>query len=154
MSKQRTLQLDHQHNIVNTDTPISEPTKAQKKIHRGSLWTGPGVLLRLEGLMLLTMASYFYAQYGAGWLFFGLFILAPDLSMVGYIANPRVGAIIYNIFHTYVLPTILIVSGIVIGSSLMISLALIWFAHIGMDRLFGYGLKYMSAFKNTHLNRV
>ncbi|MEM8533076.1 MAG: DUF4260 domain-containing protein [Chloroflexota bacterium] len=152
MSTQQTLHLAHQHDTTDTDNMVTTPT--QKEAHQERLWAGPRVLLRLEGLMLLTLSVYLYAQYGSGWLLFGLLLLVPDVSMVGYLVNPRVGAIIYNSFHTYVLPTILIVSGIVIGSSLMVSLALIWFAHIGMDRLLGYGLKYMSAFKHTHLDRV
>ena len=152
MSTQQTLHLAHQHKTIDTGNTTTKPT--QKETHQERIWSGPSILLRMEGLMLLTLASYFYAQYGSGWLFFGLLLLVPDVSMLGYLANPRVGSIIYNIFHMYILPTILILSGIVLGSSLLISLALIWFAHIGMDRLFGYGLKYTSAFKHTHLDRV
>ena len=35
-----------------------------------------------------------------------------------------------------------------------IKLGLIWLAHIGMDRAIGYGLKYPTNHKDTHLQRV
>ena len=154
MTTQQTLHLDNQHNITDTNDTTNKQANVRKDISGSVIWSGPKVLLRLEGLVFLTLAVYFYAQYGSGWFLFGLLLLIPDVSILGYLVSPRLGAIIYNSFHTYVLPTILVLSGILIGSSLMISLALIWFAHIGMDRLFGYGLKYTSAFKHTHLDRV
>ena len=85
---------------------------------------------------------------------FLLLFLAPDLSMLGYLANPRLGSLVYNLAHTYFVPLVLAGIGLVASSHLCILLALIWAAHIGMDRLLGYGLKYPTAFKDTHLQRV
>jgi Domain of unknown function (DUF4260) len=116
--------------------------------------TGPGTLLRVEGGVLLATGATFYWVNGGSWVLFALLILAPDISMLGYLFGPKVGAATYNLFHTYALPATLATFGVLAGSPLAVSVALVWFAHIGMDRLVGYGLKYTSGFKDTHLNRV
>jgi hypothetical protein len=114
----------------------------------------PGVLLRVEGAVMLALAVLLYALQGGSWLLFVLLILAPDLSALGFLAGTKVGAATYNLFHTYLLPAALGAYGLLGTNSLALSLALIWFAHIGGDRLVGYGLKYETAFKDTHLGRV
>lgn len=78
----------------------------------------------------------------------------PDIGMLGYLAGTRVGAAVYNAFHTYPAPGVLAAVGLLTDRPLAVALALIWFAHIGMDRLFGYGLKYPTHFKDTHLSHV
>jgi hypothetical protein len=115
---------------------------------------GPAALLRTEGVALLALSVLLYWINGGSWLLFGVLLLAPDLSMLGYIAGPRVGAAIYNAFHTYAVPAVVGALGMIFASPLMVAVALIWFAHIGMDRTVGYGLKYPSSFKDTHLERV
>jgi hypothetical protein len=85
---------------------------------------------------------------------FLLLLLAPDLSMLGYLMNPQVGSVVYNLAHTYVVPLTLAGIGLFASSPLCVLLALIWVAHIGMDRLLGYGLKYPTAFTDTHLQHV
>lgn len=114
----------------------------------------PRRLLHLEGLVVLiaALALYFDASYG--WLLLLVLFLAPDLSMIGYLAGPDVGALAYDIVHTYTLPVALAVVGVVWDASTATQIALIWAAHIGMDRLLGFGLKYPTAFKDTHLQRV
>jgi hypothetical protein len=114
----------------------------------------PGLLLRIEGATVLALALLIFSRTGGNWLMFALLALAPDLSMLGYLAGTRVGARIYNLFHIYPLPALLAVYGLLAPNPLALSLALIWFAHIGADRLLGFGLKYPSAFKDTHLSRV
>lgn len=117
-------------------------------------WLRPGVLLRVEGATLLALAAWLYAQSGGqGWLF-AVLLLAPDLAMLGYLAGKGPGAAVYNLFHTYPLPAALAAYGLLAGAPLATHLALIWFAHLGMDRLMGYGLKYATDFKDTHLARV
>jgi hypothetical protein len=83
-----------------------------------------------------------------------LLFLAPDLSILGYLSGPRVGSATYNTIHTFVPPIALGAAGLLSGSELPTQLALIWLAHIGMDRALGYGLKYPGAFKESHLQRV
>jgi hypothetical protein len=114
----------------------------------------PSVLLRAEGLAVLVGALVLYFDSGYGWLPLVLLVLAPDLSMFGYLGGPATGALAYDVAHTYVLPIALGVIGVVGGSDTSTQIALIWLVHIGADRLLGYGLKYPSAFKDTHLQRV
>lgn len=111
----------------------------------------PRHLLRLEGLAALAAAlAVYFSLDGPVWLLVVL-ALAPDLSAVGYLAGPRVGSLAYNVVHTYVLPLALAGAGVWFGSTLAIQIAAIWAAHIGADRLFGYGLKFPSGFSDTHL---
>jgi hypothetical protein len=114
----------------------------------------PAALLRVEGVALLVLSVLLYRVNGGGWLMFGVLLLAPDLSMLGYLAGPQVGAAIYNTFHTYAMPAVVGALGMIFASPLTVAVALIWFAHIGMDRTVGYGLKYPTSFKDTHLERV
>jgi hypothetical protein len=116
--------------------------------------SGPWVLMRVEGAVLLVLSVLLYWLNGGSWVLFGLLFLAPDLSMLGYVVGARVGAGVYNVFHTYALPAVLTTYGLVGGSTAAVSLALIWLAHIGMDRMLGYGLKYSGGFKDTHLGRL
>ena len=114
----------------------------------------PSVLLRLEGAAVFVAAVVLYFHEGFGWLAFVLLALAPDLAMIGYAAGERTGAATYDIVHTEALPIALAVVGVVADRDLALQLALIWLAHIGADRMLGYGLKYPSGFKDTHLQRV
>src|SRR5215207_1457558 len=63
-------------------------------------------------------------------------------------------AAVYNVFHAYPLPAALGAFGLLGGSPVTLAVALIWFAHIGADRLMGYGLKYPAGFEGTHLGRL
>ena len=88
-----------------------------------------------------------------GVLFF-ILLLTPDISMLGYLLNNKVGAMIYNLFHTYSLSIGLVICGLILSNETVLVIGIIWSAHIGMDRMIGYGLKYSTEFKDTHLNRV
>jgi hypothetical protein len=114
----------------------------------------PHLLLRLEGLAVVAAAIVLYFHEDFGWILFVALILAPDLSFAGYAFGPKVGAIAYDAVHTEILPVALGTLGVVADSSAATKIALIWLAHIGADRLLGYGLKYPAAFKDTHLSRV
>jgi hypothetical protein len=114
----------------------------------------PAVLLRLEGVAVLGASIALYADGGWSWLAYVLLLLAPDLSMLGYFAGPRAGALVYDLVHFSALPVALGTAGVVVDSGLPVQLALIWLGHIGMDHALGYGLKYPTAFGDTHLQRV
>ena len=114
----------------------------------------PSPLLRAEGAVIFLAATTVYWREDNSWLLYLLLVLAPDLSMLGYLAGPRVGSAVYNAAHTTVLPVALALYGYLGDSSLALALALIWLAHIGVDRLVGYGLKYPDEFRETHLARV
>ena len=103
---------------------------------------------------MLAAACVLYHELHGRWLWFGLLFLAPDVSMLGYLVNDRLGATIYNLFHTYTTPIALLCLPWLAGQASYAWLAVIWSAHIGFDRMLGYGLKYESAFKDTHLQRT
>lgn len=121
---------------------------------RSSFLARPAVLLKAEGATMLSASVALYWLNGENWWLFALLLLTPDASMLGYLAGPRIGATVYNIFHSYPLPAVLGIFGLVAGAPLAVAISLVWFAHIGMDRAIGYGLKYESEFKDTHLGRV
>jgi hypothetical protein len=114
----------------------------------------PRLLLRLEGLAVAGGALAAYVDRDYGWLLLVALVLAPDVSFLGYLAGPRVGAVAYNAVHTYIGPVALGAAGVVGDSNTAVQVALIWLIHIGVDRLLGYGLKYPTAFTDTHLQRV
>lgn len=114
----------------------------------------PARLLRLEGLAVASGALVLYFDAGFGWLLLVLLILAPDLSALGYLAGKTVGAVTYDTVHTYVGPLALGVVGIVTEREIAAQIAIIWLTHIGADRFLGYGLKYPTNFRDTHLQRV
>lgn len=110
-------------------------------------------LLRLEGLLEFAAAVALYAHLGGnGWIFAAL-VLTPDVAMLGYLLNTRVGAFCYNLAHTTALPLAIAVIAFLSGATTALLLALIWIAHIGMDRSVGYGFKSPDSFKSTHLSR-
>jgi hypothetical protein len=114
----------------------------------------PRLLLHLEGLAVLLGAVVLYGHVSGNWGAFLLLLLTPDLTMLGYLAGPKTGSVIYNSVHYYGLPIVLGLLALAGGWTTGLALALIWTAHIGMDRLFGYGFKYPSDFKNTHFQRM
>jgi hypothetical protein len=114
----------------------------------------PSFLLRLEGLTLFTVCLLAYHHLGANLWHFFLLLLVPDLSMAGYVLNVRVGAATYNAGHTLAWPLAGIAAAWLTGTGMLIPYALIWLAHIGLDRVLGYGLKYPTHFHDTHLQRV
>jgi hypothetical protein len=120
----------------------------------GTVTGGLRTLLRLEGLALFAGMTLLYAVWGGSWWVYALLFLVPDLSFLGYLAGPRVGAIIYNAAHSYMAPMTLMTTGFGLDSPLTLSIAMIWLAHIGIDRALGFGLKYSAGFGFTHLGRI
>ncbi|MEO8285139.1 MAG: DUF4260 domain-containing protein [Chloroflexota bacterium] len=141
---------------INTTLAASNPEQAAtRKIRTGEVPVlgQPSILLRIEGLVLLAGSLLLYARNGGEWVPFLALLLVPDLSMVGYLKGPAAGAALYNLFHNYLPAAGLAAFGVLGGNQLLLLLALIWLAHIGMDRVLGYGLKYSSGFKDTHIGR-
>jgi hypothetical protein len=129
---------------------MSETTAAETGAPTGGVRT----LLRLEGLALFVGMTVLYGVWDGSWLVYVLFFLAPDLSFAAYLAGPRVGAIVYNAAHAYLAPMALMTIGFASAEPLVLSVAMIWLAHIGIDRALGYGLKYSKGFGYTHLGRI
>jgi hypothetical protein len=118
----------------------------------GAVSGAPRAWLRLEGLAVLSLALLLYGRGGHSWLLFAALFLAPDLSVVAYLAGPRLGALGYNLAHSYVGPALAAVLALLTGRPPVV--ACLWAAHIGFDRALGYGLKYPSGFADTHLGRI
>jgi len=114
----------------------------------------PRLLLRLEGVALALVAVFAYAKLGASWWLFAVAVIAPDLSMAGYLAGTRIGSIAYNAFHITLGPLLLALAGFLLPQFDMLAVALAWLCHIGVDRAVGFGLKYKVGFPFTHLGRV
>jgi hypothetical protein len=111
-------------------------------------------LLRLENLALAVAAVLTFRSVGGTWGLFAVLFLLPDLSMLGYLAGPSLGARLYNLAHTYIAPALVAALGWTTDHGLWLQAALIWCAHIGVDRALGFGLKYATGFADTHLGRL
>ena len=120
----------------------------------GAVTGGLRTMLRLEGLTLFTGMTLLYAVWGGSWWVYAILFLAPDLSFAAYLANPKTGAIVYNAAHSYMAPVAMMTSSFAFADPLWLSIAMIWMAHIGIDRALGYGLKYSAGFGFTHLGRI
>src|SRR6202140_3129367 len=120
----------------------------------GAVTGGLRTLLRLEGLALFAGMTLLYAVWGGSWSVYLILFLVPDLSFAAYLAGPRFGAVIYNAAHSYLAPMALNVAGFATNEPLILSIAMIWLAHIGIDRALGFGLKYNAGFGFTHLGRI
>lgn len=112
----------------------------------------PRHYLRAEGLAVLAVALGGYLALDGPLALLVALALAPDLSMLGYLAGPRLGSLSYNVVHTYVLPLALGAVGVIADVRLALLVALVWAGHIGADRLAGFGLKFESGFEDTHLS--
>jgi hypothetical protein len=120
----------------------------------GAATGGVRTLLRLEGVVLFAGMTMLYALWDGSWWVYAILFLAPDLSFAAYLAGPKAGAIIYNAAHSYLGPVALMTAGFALAAPLTLSIAMIWLAHIGIDRALGYGLKYQAGFAFTHLGKI
>jgi hypothetical protein len=116
--------------------------------------TRPSALLRIEEAILLLVTLFTYQHLHYSWLLFAILFLTPDLFMLGYLINAHAGAAIYNLVHTLTLPFALLFLSYLQHWQRAPAIALIWTAHIAFDRLLGYGLKYPTFFKDTHLQHI
>lgn len=117
----------------------------------GVVATWPLTLLRVEGAAIFGSTIWAYSRLGLSWWTFGALLLLPDLGMAGFVANTRLGAATYNSVHTETPPILLLCYGLAQSNKPVMGAALTWLAHIAMDRMLGFGLKYEDSFKHTHL---
>jgi hypothetical protein len=120
----------------------------------GAVTGTPRRWLRVEGLAALVAGAAIYLAAGGPWLLLVPFVLAVDLSMVGYLAGPRTGALVYNLAHNQATGLLVLGAGAVSGISPLVLAGAVLVGHTGMDRLAGYGLKYPTSFGDTHLGRI
>lgn len=114
----------------------------------------PVTVQRLEGAAILVAAVFAFDASGWSWWWFTGLLLAVDISMLGYLIGPKVGATTYNALHSLIGPSALLGWWALDGPFLSLALGAIWLAHIGLDRATGYGLKHEDSFRHTHLGMI
>lgn len=112
------------------------------------------LFLRIEYGIAFAMLLFIYNQFDFSWWLFFILLFVPDLTMIGYAINTRIGAIIYNFGHSFNLPLLLLGVSLFFSNEFLLMVTIIWVAHILMDRCFGFGLKYEHSFNETHLQRL
>jgi hypothetical protein len=110
--------------------------------------------LHLEGAAALLAGAALYRSFGGDWLWLVPLLLVPDVSIAGYALGPATGAFIYNVVHNWAVALVLVALGLWLASLPLEIAGAVLVAHVGMDRLFGFGLKHVTAFKDTHLQRA
>jgi hypothetical protein len=134
--------------MTTTSTAVSPPATL------GAVTGTPRRWLRVEGLAALVAGAGIYLASGGPWLLLVPFLLAVDVSMAGYLAGPRAGALVYNLAHNQATGLLVLGAGVASGVSPLVLAGAVLVGHAGMDRLAGYGLKYPTAFGDTHLGRI
>src|SRR5689334_22117496 len=104
-------------------------------------------LIRLEEAMMLMLAAYLKTNLSYDWWLYWVLFLAPDVGMIGYVVNTKVGAFTYNLLHHKGVAVALFMAGIYFGSEALQFTGLLLFGHSSFDRMLGYGLKYSDSFK-------
>lgn len=112
----------------------------------------PRVWLRVDGAVLFVASIIFFATTHQPWWVYPALLFVPDIFMLGYLRNTALGAFFYNAGHSYLLPSLVVLFGW--HHPMTLAIGLIWLGHVGFDRLMGYGLKYDSGFKDTHLGSL
>lgn len=111
-------------------------------------------LLLLEELAMFLLAAAALYVFNAAWWIYLLLLVGPDVGMIGYVINERIGAITYNLFHHKGVAVLIFLAGVFIDSSVAMLAGTVLFGHSSMDRLFGYGMKYFTGFHHTHLGII
>jgi len=111
-------------------------------------------LIHIEALIIFVGILFIYGHLNLNWWLFLLFLLAPDLSALGYLFGERIGAYTYNLVHTFLFPALILFFAYIFSIHILLVIGLIWSAHIAMDRTIGYGLKYSDNPKSTHLQKL
>ncbi|MBK7967953.1 MAG: DUF4260 domain-containing protein [Bacteroidetes bacterium] len=112
------------------------------------------VILKLEELVKFLACWYFATDMGFEWWLFFVWLLAPDISMLGYLAGTKTGAFFYNLFHHQGVAIAVCALGYVSFSPEILFAGLILAGHSCFDRILGYGLKFDDHFKHTHLGWI
>lgn len=110
--------------------------------------------LKIEELFMFLLGVFMFNQLNFGWWWFLVLILTPDIGMLGYLMNPKIGAITYNLFHHKAIAVSLYLVGIYFQNTIIQLMGVILFSHASLDRVFGYGLKFFDNFKHTHLGQI
>jgi hypothetical protein len=145
--------VDRQRANPAADPELSATSRAAPRTS-GTVTGVPRRWLRLEAAVLLGGSLIAYSATGQPWWLVPATILVPDLLAMGYLGDTRLGARLVNVAHSTVLPAAAVGFGWWQGRPLVLALGLVWLAHIGADRLLGYGLKYDDNLQHTHLGQL
>ena len=110
--------------------------------------------LKIEEFAQFIFGIFLFSQLEFSWWVFPALLLLPDIGMLGYLFNTKVGAVTYNLFHHKAVAILFIIAGMLYFGEICTLIGVILFSHSAMDRIFGYGLKYSDSFKNTHLGSI
>ena len=116
--------------------------------------THPRFVLHADGAAIALVAVLLYQELGVAWWVFAAGFLVPDLSLLAYLGSVRLGAKVYNATHSYLGGSATFGVGLLLENVPLMTVGLIWVAHVGIDRAIGFGLKYPDDFRRTHLQRV
>jgi hypothetical protein len=144
----------HFHPRSGAPLSADESREWRESCYLWNVLTRPSLLLRAEGGIIFGASLLLYGKLRSSWILLVVLVLAPDLSMLGYLLGIRLGTALYNLFHVLVAPLLLIALSIFYQQLWLLPYGLIWTAHIGVDRLLGYGLKYPTRFHDTHFQRL
>lgn len=111
-------------------------------------------IIKLEEMAMFAFSVYALYFLHADWWWYLILLIGPDISMLGYLAGDKAGAICYNLFHHKAVGILITAIGIFSGNWVLDVIGVIIFGHSCMDRMFGYGLKYFEGFKFTHLGKI
>lgn len=111
-------------------------------------------LLKLEYLALFVLSVYLFSLLPYAWWWYPLLLLVPDTGMVGYLINARLGAVTYNLTHSFLVAIALYLAGALLDVSVLQLIGVVVIGHAGTDRAFGFGLKHADSFKHTHLGNL
>lgn len=121
-------------------------------------------ILAVEELTMFLASFIALTFFKVDWWWYIILFIAPDISMLGYLAGNKVGAHCYNFFHNKAIAIFLLLLGIMgtgfaeemygALSQNMILAGISLFGHSSMDRFFGFGLKTEEGFKFTHLGKI
>ncbi|MAP55507.1 DUF4260 domain-containing protein [Altibacter sp.] len=110
--------------------------------------------LRIEELAQFVLGVLLFSSLDYAWYWFPLLLLLPDVGMLGYLFGPKIGAFTYNLLHHKAVAIAFITLGMWFLGDFYTLVGVVMFAHAGIDRVFGYGLKYPDSFKHTHLGTI
>ncbi len=110
--------------------------------------------LQLEELAMLVLGIYLFSLLSFSWWLFLALFLVPDIGMLGYIINTKIGTFSYNIFHHKGIAIVIYLIGVYLSNEYLLLCGIILFSHSAFDRILGYGLKYEKGFKFTHLGEI
>jgi Domain of unknown function (DUF4260) len=135
-----------------TTTMIEHQATTTRPLASAATWIKPW--LRAEGAATFAAGLAGFLWLGVPWYTFALLLLVPDVSAIGYLRGPRVGAFVYNLGHDLATGVAVAGVGLAVASVPVAAAGAILVAHSGMDRMAGYGLKLPTSFRDTHLGRI